>query len=127
MELIKIVNQYVIKNDSFVIIEDHQGKLYQQKWSEYKHIYLKEITEPEDIERIKQAIADISTKDKTDGLYLQAYKAYLHEYNLDDDSHQTTDQEAKEFLDAIDDIYKPIIIQNEDHEGSLRHGIDTKH
>lgn len=43
-----------------------------------------------------------------DGPYLKAYKAYLQEHNLQDDSHQTTEQEAKEFLDDIDDIYKPI-------------------
>jgi len=41
---------------------------------------------------------DIVNQDATDGPYLRAYKLYLQDNNLHDDSYQTTEEEAKEFL-----------------------------
>jgi len=41
---------------------------------------------------------DTVNQDNTDGPYLRAYKLYLQEYDIDDDSHETTEEEAKDYL-----------------------------
>ena len=41
---------------------------------------------------------DTVNQETTDGTYLRAYKLYLQEYDIDDDSHETTEEEAKDYL-----------------------------
>ena len=106
MNLVKIVNQYFDTDMNNVIIETSSNEFYElvaHPNPDGLWIGWKQITDANDIKHINNRIPDISpkdtiSKDTTDGPYLRAYKLYLQEYDIDDDSHETTEEEAKDYL-----------------------------
>lgn len=99
MNIVKIVNQYLLlgTNNSATILESENGQYFWLQ-TNIKGSSYELVTEGNVISWISQHFAEVSTKDTTEGPYLKAYKLYLQDNFLHDDSYQTAEHEAKEFL-----------------------------